>query len=165
NCVGFLYPAYFKDELTYLVLFLQDTPAEDITSVLYNVFDFIEAARLNGGRVLLHCSQGVSRSATLAIAYLMWKRSRPFDEVLTSVKAIRGVANPNIGFTCQLLNWQRRRAAGNRGLSMYRISPQCMAAPLNLVAKAVAPSLPSLDPRGAFILQHTQHTIIWQVSS
>jgi hypothetical protein len=23
NCVGFLYPAYFKDELTYLVLYLQ----------------------------------------------------------------------------------------------------------------------------------------------
>ena len=23
NCVGFLYPAYFKDELTYKVLFLQ----------------------------------------------------------------------------------------------------------------------------------------------
>ncbi|BDA50988.1 Protein-tyrosine-phosphatase MKP1 [Coccomyxa sp. Obi] len=162
NCVGFLYPAYFKDELTYLVLYLQDTPAEDITSVLYDVFDFIEAARSSGGHVLLHCSQGVSRSATLAIAYLMWKRSRPFDEVLTSVKAIRGVANPNIGFTCQLLNWQRRRAAGSRALSMYRIAPQCTAAPLRLVAKAVAPSVTSLDSRGAFILQHMNCLIIWQ---
>ncbi len=28
NCVGFLYPAYFKDELTYLVLFLQGETVE-----------------------------------------------------------------------------------------------------------------------------------------
>ena len=26
NCVGFLYPAYFQDELTYLVLYLQGVP-------------------------------------------------------------------------------------------------------------------------------------------
>ena len=60
-----------------------------------------QSARSSGGRVLLHCSQGVSRSASLAIAYLMWKRGGAFDEVLAAVKAIRGVANPNIGFTCQ----------------------------------------------------------------
>ena len=52
--------------------------------------------------MLLHCSQGVSRSASLAIAYLMWKQSTPFDNTLAAVKAIRGVANPNIGFTCQV---------------------------------------------------------------
>ncbi len=63
----------------------------------------------------------------------------------------------------QLLNWQRRRAAGSRALSMYRIAPHSMAAPLRLVAKAVAPTLSSLDSRGAFILQHTKCLIIWQV--
>lgn len=62
----------------------------------------MQGARASGGRVLIHCSQGVSRSVALAIAYLMWKRGQPFDEVLTAVKAIRGVANPNIGFTCQV---------------------------------------------------------------
>ena len=56
-----------------------------------------QSARSSGGRVLLHCSQGVSRSASLAIAYLMWKRGGSFDEVLAAVKAIRGVANPTSG--------------------------------------------------------------------
>ena len=61
-----------------------------------------QSAHAGGGRVLLHCSQGVSRSATLAIAYLMWQRAAAFDEVLAAVKAVRGVANPNIGFICQV---------------------------------------------------------------
>lgn len=51
---------------------------------------------------MIHCSQGVSRSATLGIAYLMWKLDQGYDEVFQAVKAIRGVANPNIGFTCQV---------------------------------------------------------------
>ncbi len=55
-----------------------------------------------GGNVLVHCSQGVSRSTALAIAYLMWKTGRSYDEVFSQVKAHRGVANPNIGFICQV---------------------------------------------------------------
>ena len=38
----------------------------------------------------------------MAIAYLMWKQNKTFDSTLAAVKAIRGVANPNIGFTCQV---------------------------------------------------------------
>lgn len=33
--------------------------------------------------------QGVSRSATLVIAYLMWKTGKTYDEVFARVKAIR----------------------------------------------------------------------------
>ena len=61
-----------------------------------------QAARSSGGCVLVHCSQGVSRSAALTIGYLMWKLGRPYQEVADLVKAIRGVTNPNIGFACQV---------------------------------------------------------------
>jgi len=70
NCVCTLYPAYFSDELTYLMLSLHgpshsacalsnaaqhaapdaacplwtDTPAEDVLAVVFDVFDFIEVA-------------------------------------------------------------------------------------------------------------------------
>ncbi len=54
------------------------------------------------GKVLIHCSQGVSRSTTLLIAFLMLRSDHAYDEVFQHVKAKRGVANPNIGFICQV---------------------------------------------------------------
>lgn len=52
--------------------------------------------------MLVHCSQGVSRSVALAVAYLMWKLDKSYYDVFEAVKAIRGVASPNIGFGCQV---------------------------------------------------------------
>eukprot|EP00955_Chlamydomonas_euryale_P112749 366157-Chlamydomonas_euryale.AAC.12 len=45
------------------------------------------------------------------------------------VKERRGVANPNIGFTCQLLQWQKRRSAPfappSSRLRLLRVAPHC----------------------------------------
>ena len=73
------------------------------------------AAPGGSGRVLVHCSQGVSRSATLAIAYLMWKQAACYDDVFQAVKAARGVTNPNIGFICQVGGWVGGRNEGRLG--------------------------------------------------
>lgn len=62
--------------------------------------------------LLACCLQGVSRSTTIVIGYLMWKLGKPYDEVYQTVRALRGVASPNIGFTCQLLQWQVRPSMG-----------------------------------------------------
>ena len=74
-----------------------DIPSEDILAVLYDALEFIDVSLKAGGRVLVHCSQGVSRSATLVIAYLMWRSGSSYDEVYAQVKEARGITNPNIG--------------------------------------------------------------------
>ncbi|CAI7771304.1 unnamed protein product [Closterium sp. NIES-53] len=108
NCVGFVCPEYFPHDITYKTLWLQDNTSEDIQCVLYDVFDFVNEVKQVNGRVFVHCCQGVSRSTSLVIAYLMWAQQVEFEDAFRVVKAIRGVASPNMGFACQLLQWQKR---------------------------------------------------------
>ncbi|PQQ14871.1 protein-tyrosine-phosphatase MKP1 [Prunus yedoensis var. nudiflora] len=77
------------------------------TSILYDVFDYFEDVREQGGRVFVHYCQGVSRSTLLVIAYLMWREGQSFDDAFQYVEAARGIADPNMGFACQLLQCQK----------------------------------------------------------
>ncbi len=120
----------------YLTLYLEDSPNQDIVRILYDVFEFIEKAHASasGGSVLVHCTQGISRSAALCIAYIMYNRKVPYDEAFKGVKSIRGVSNPNIGFTCQLLHWQKQlNPATREPHNMYVLrSPLSPSPPLAL---------------------------------
>ncbi|XP_041013206.1 protein-tyrosine-phosphatase MKP1-like isoform X2 [Juglans microcarpa x Juglans regia] len=166
NCVGFVSPEYFKSDLVYKTLWLQDSPSEDITSILYDVFDYFEDVREQGGRVLVHCCQGVSRSTSLVIAYLMWREGQSFEDAFQYVKAARGVTNPNMGFACQLLQCQKRvhavPASPNSVIRMYRMAPHSSYDPLHLVPKMLNQSgVQGLDSRGAFIVHVPSAIYIW----
>ncbi|KAJ1379973.1 Tyrosine specific protein phosphatases domain [Sesbania bispinosa] len=166
NCVGFVCPEYFKSDFVYKTLWLQDSPTEDITSILYDVFDYFEDVREQGGRVLVHCCQGVSRSTTLVIAYLMWREGQSFEDAFQFVKTARAVTNPNMGFACQLLQCQKRvhamPASPNSILRMYRMAPHSPYDPLHLVPKMVnQPGVQALDSRGAFIIHIPSAIYVW----
>lgn len=53
------------------------------------------------GKVLVHCARGVSRSATLALAYLMIKERLTLVEAVEAVRRHRNIL-PNVGFLNQL---------------------------------------------------------------
>ncbi|CAM8962043.1 hypothetical protein QQ045_003658 [Rhodiola kirilowii] len=166
NCVGFVCPEYFKADFAYRTLWLQDSPSEDITSILYDVFDYFEDVREHGGKVFVHCCQGVSRSTSLVIAYLMWREGQSFDDAFQYVKAARGIADPNMGFACQLLQCQKRVHAiplsPSSLLRIYRIAPHSPYDPLHLVPKMLNdPSPHALDSRGAFIIHIPSAIYVW----
>ena len=166
NCVGFVCPEYFKADFVYRTLWLQDSPSEDITSILYDVFDYFEDVREQRGRVFVHCCQGVSRSTSLVIAYLMWREGQSFDDAFQYVKAARGIADPNMGFACQLLQCQKRVHAfplsPSSLLRMYRLAPHSPYDPLHLVPKMLNDPSPSgLDSRGAFIIHIPSAIYVW----
>ncbi|GMH01550.1 hypothetical protein Nepgr_003389 [Nepenthes gracilis] len=166
NCVGFGCPEYFNSDLVYKTLWLKDSPSEDITCILYDVFDYFEDVREQGARVLVHCSQGVSRSTSLVIAYLMWREGKSFEDAFQYVKAARGVTNPNLGFAYQLLQWQKRVHAMPSSpcsvLRMYRITPHSPYDPLHLVPKRVScAGTHRLDSRGAFVIHVSSAIYVW----
>ena len=166
NCVGGSCAEYFKPDLIYKTLWLTDSPSEDITSILYDVFDYFEEVREQGGRVFVHCHQGVSRSISLVIAYVMWRKGQSFDDAFRLVKAARGIANPNVGFACQLLECQKRvneiPLSPNSVIRMFRMRPHSAYDPLHLVPKSVRePSALALDSRGAFLVQVPGSIFVW----
>ena len=67
-------------------------------------FEFIEnALKQPENNVLVHCNQGVSRSASIVIAYLLNKRIfKTYNDAFTYVKAKRVKIMPNHGFVQQL---------------------------------------------------------------
>lgn len=70
--------------------------------ILKKSFDFIEQARLSNGHVLVHCNAGVSRSASIIIAYLMKYRQMDFLSAYNHVKVRRECIQPNAEFLKQL---------------------------------------------------------------
>jgi hypothetical protein len=98
----------FQGEISYLALSINDNRNEDIIAFVYPCIEFIEAAISSGGRVLVHCMEGVSRSCSIAIAYVMWKRGMSYVEAQAFVQAARPVCQPNPSFICQLLEFEKR---------------------------------------------------------
>ncbi|KAH7299376.1 hypothetical protein KP509_24G008200 [Ceratopteris richardii] len=166
NFVGFVCEENFPNEFIYRTLWLQDSQSEDIMCVLYDVFDLIEIVREQSGcRVLLHCCQGVSRSAAFTIAYLMWRKSQSFDESFQEVQAMRIIINPNMGFVSQLMHWERKLSSPSErdALQIYRIAPQSPYDPLYLVPKLEgAGGIELLDTRGAFVIRFANMLYLWR---
>jgi len=98
-------PNFFDKTFTYKKIYILDLPDVDIQKHFDECAIFIRKARDSGGRVFVHCNAGVSRSATIVIAYLMKIEQMRYTEAYTIVKGARPIIRPNEGFTKQLLQY------------------------------------------------------------
>ncbi|KAM6182125.1 LOW QUALITY PROTEIN: dual specificity protein phosphatase 13B [Erethizon dorsatum] len=88
--------------LEYYGIEADDNPYFDISIYFLPVARYIRAALSSPrGRVLVHCAMGVSRSATLVLAFLMICENMTLVEAIQAVQAHRDIC-PNSGFLRQL---------------------------------------------------------------
>ena len=57
--------------------------------------ELIDDARQTNGRILVHCAMGISRSATIVIAYLMSRYNLTLKTAYDFVKSRRSIVAPN----------------------------------------------------------------------
>ncbi|KAL3452897.1 protein-tyrosine phosphatase-like protein [Aspergillus insuetus] len=112
---------------------MNDDPLEDLLARLDDMLDWVHNAigsasldiheknqvnkekessmgtftRRSRGHVLVHCNQGISRSGSVVVAYIMKYLSLPYAAALLTARRSRPIILPNTGFEYQLRMWEK----------------------------------------------------------
>ncbi|CAK1546806.1 unnamed protein product [Leptosia nina] len=97
---------FIDTDICTLYIRANDTPQTNLMPYFPMANAFIEEG-IQKGNVIVHCHFGVSRSATIVIAYIMQKYGLTFEQAFNFVKQRRSFINPNPGFIRQLKQYQR----------------------------------------------------------
>jgi protein-tyrosine phosphatase len=92
-----------------------DNGFQNLRQFFEEAFEFIEAAKAANTGVLIHCQAGISRSPTIAIAYLMKNYLMPMAEAYKFVKTKRSIISPNLNFMGQLWEYEQVLKNGSNG--------------------------------------------------
>ena len=88
----------FPRDFTYKVINVADVSSSSLIRHFPSAISFIKDGMTRGGGVLVHCFAGVSRSATVVIAYLMQEKNMSFSDAFAFASKRRPVIFPNMGF-------------------------------------------------------------------
>lgn len=99
---------WHANEFEYLNLVVRDDAgaAKEMRAALMSVARFIDSARKEKGIVMVHCRQGISRSVTAALAYVMMREGSSLDDTMREMRVCRPIANPNTGFWDMLRDFE-----------------------------------------------------------
>lgn len=84
---------------------LDDVPDAPINCYFASVTGIIQETSAAGKATLIHCMAGISRSVTLATAYLILSQQLDAGTALAKIRTRRPQADPNDGFLQHLIDW------------------------------------------------------------
>lgn len=82
---------------------LQDTEDQDITEALEEALSIIDRVAATGGKILVYCHEGRSRSVSVCLAYFITRDRMSLADALGLIKSRRPEVQPNAGFLRQLM--------------------------------------------------------------
>ena len=103
----------FPNDFKYLLVPLLDCASENIQDHFHKTSQFIKEALADNGRVFIHCLQGISRSATIAAAFVISDLSATPQEAVKIIKHRRPSIKPNSGFMNQLESYRQSLKESN----------------------------------------------------
>ncbi|XP_051952241.1 dual specificity protein phosphatase 10 [Xyrauchen texanus] len=112
---------YDQGHFNYKRLPATDSNKQNLRQYFEEAFEFIEEAHQAGRGLLIHCQAGVSRSATIVIAYLMKHTWMTMTDAYKFVKSRRPIISPNLNFMGQLLEFEEDL---NNGVTPRILSPK-----------------------------------------
>ena len=94
-----VYPEKFKYKIIkHIEDEKDDDNSEKIRKILPESNEFIQSCLTDGGKILVHCKAGKSRSVTLVVAYLMVLTNYGYQQIINTVQKRRWCAQPNFRF-------------------------------------------------------------------
>ena len=98
----------FKNKIKYFNLDIKDQNDFPIQNYFDKGIQFIEESlNNNDGNILIHCTQGKSRSTTLLMAYLIKCKKENTNSAYKIVKSKRQLTMPNLGFMNKLREFEK----------------------------------------------------------
>lgn len=121
----------FQDQFFYLNIDIADSERSNLKRY-FNVTNWLIQGAINGGNnVFVHCAAGISRSATIVLAYLLfknkqWTPTRAYE----FLRSKRPIVHPNEGFQTQLNQWWLSRNPQQHTMNNRRMpSPPSIRSP------------------------------------
>lgn len=81
---------------------------------LFEITELIHDADVSNKKILIHCQCGVSRSASLVVAYIMRYQNLSLNDAYNNLKMISRDISPNMNLIFQLMEWGEWLKTQNR---------------------------------------------------
>eukprot|EP01017_Pseudomicrothorax_dubius_P029985 TRINITY_DN3689_c0_g2_i4.p1 TRINITY_DN3689_c0_g2~~TRINITY_DN3689_c0_g2_i4.p1 ORF type:complete len:174 (+),score=27.29 TRINITY_DN3689_c0_g2_i4:263-784(+) len=102
NCSPATCPNLFEDEFFYQNIDITDEASTDILVVMCLFVEAAEKILAEGGKIYVHCYQGISRAPSMILGFLIWREGTTLESALGSLREKYQKADPNLGFLLQL---------------------------------------------------------------
>eukprot|EP01066_Platyproteum_vivax_P008106 Platyproteum_vivax@DN3331_c0_g1_i1.p1 len=118
---------------------VEDQSCEPISDYFHEAAEFIHKHVSQGLSVLVHCRSGISRSASVVLAYLVCEQKFSLHNAFFHVRHKRSIISPNIGFMEQLVDFEDK---------VHEESTMCLFKYMDWYTQDLddRPAIPNLSP-------------------